>query len=461
MKEISSTLKSAYKIAKTIFTEEQQKSYLGEETDAKNQKSKRKQHRESQSNLQKNVTKVNHTTIEINRQMRREKIPSKSMNTQIKNYLMHHYEFRRNIVANTIEYCVPNITDWETLREADLIGELLDEGFKSVEQSLTTFLGSSQVIDYDPFIGYFESLPEWDGVDYIGQLAKYVVAEDVNWWNTMFRKALVRNCACATGFVNSNKQCLVLLGGSDTGKSMFIRFLVPQSLHQYFNENPNIGSKDDKDARLSIAKNFITHLDDIGNISESELKELKSIFSRESVNERLPYARTNTILPRKTTFWGTTDKDEFLIDERGNIRWVVVPIMSILHDGGGKKGYSQNVNMDKVWTQAYALLKNGFQFTLTLDEIEYSERNNTKNHMKRTMEEELIFKYYAPATRDIEKSVFLTATDITLRLEELSKKTTLRNVGIALKKLGYKRVSCVFNGKDVRGYFVLQLIGIV
>jgi predicted P-loop ATPase len=351
------------------------------------------------------------------------------------------------------------VDNWETLREFDLIDELLDESFKSVEQSLTAFLGSSQVIDYDPFVGYFESLPEWDGIDHISKLANFVTADDKMWWHTMFRKALVRNCACAIGFVNYNKQCIVLFGGTNAGKSKLVRFLVPPLLKKYFNENPNIGSRDDKDARLSIAKNIITNLDDIGNIRESELKEMKSTFSKESVNERLIYDRSNSTMTRKTTFWGSTDKAEFLIDEQGNIRWVVIKIKSILHDDGNENGYNQNIDIDKVWAQAYYLLKSGFKFTLTKEEMEYSERNNKANYMKTTLEEELIVRYYMPTKRGMEKSVFLTATDITLRLEDFSKKTTLRNVGIALNKLGYEKVHSTLNGKDTKGYFVIQLIG--
>lgn len=79
--------------------------------------------------------------------------------------------------------------------------------------------------------------------------------------------------------------------------------------------------------------------------------------------------------------------------------------------------------------------------------------------MKTTLEEELIIRYYHPAERKMEKAVFLTATDITLRLEELSKKVNLRNVGIALKKLGYEKVSQNFNETRTKGYFVIQLIG--
>jgi predicted P-loop ATPase len=166
-------------------------------------------------------------------------------------------------------------------------------------------------------------------------------------------------------------------------------------------------------------------------------------------------------MARKTTFWGTADKEEFLIDEQGNVRWVIVRIKSILHDEGGQKGYSKNIDMNNVWAQAYHLLKSGFRFTLTKDEIEYSEKNNKANYMKTTLEDELILRYYVSAERGTEKSVFLTATDITLRLEEFTKKVTLRNVGIALKKLGFEKVYHTLNGTKTKGYFVIQLIGTI
>ena len=150
-----------------------------------------------------------------------------------------------------------------------------------------------------------------------------------------------------------------------------------------------------------------------------------------------------------------------MIDEQGNVRWVIIRIKSILHDEGGENGYNQKIDIDNVWAQAYHFLKNGFKFTLTKDEIEYSEKNNRENYMKISLEEELIFRYYAPAKRTDEKSVFLTATDIALRLEGFSKKTTLRNVGIALTKLGYEKNRSTLNGKDTKGYFVIQLIGTI
>jgi phage anti-repressor protein len=80
-----------------------------------------------------------------------------------------------------------------------------------------------------------------------------------------------------------------------------------------------------------------------------------------------------------------------------------------------------------------------------------------KNLQKTTLEEDLIQKCYRPAERKTENALFLTATDITLHLEKFSKKVGLRNVGIALKKLGFERLHRGINGHQTKGYYVIQL----
>jgi phage anti-repressor protein len=80
-----------------------------------------------------------------------------------------------------------------------------------------------------------------------------------------------------------------------------------------------------------------------------------------------------------------------------------------------------------------------------------------KNLQKTTLEEDLIRKWYRPAERKTEHSLFLTATDITLRLETFSKKVGVRNVGIALKKLGFERLHRGIDAYQTKGYYVIQL----
>jgi hypothetical protein len=76
---------------------------------------------------------------------------------------------------------------------------------------------------------------------------------------------------------------------------------------------------------------------------------------------------------------------------------------------------------------------------------------------KTTLEEDLVLKYYCPSHRKADHSLFLTATDITARFESFSKRVTVRNVGMALKKLGFERVPHSQKGGKVKGYFVIQL----
>jgi phage anti-repressor protein len=80
-----------------------------------------------------------------------------------------------------------------------------------------------------------------------------------------------------------------------------------------------------------------------------------------------------------------------------------------------------------------------------------------KSLQKTTLEEDLIRKWYRPAERKTENAIFLTSTEITLHLETFSKKVGVRNVGIALKKLGFERLHRGINGYQTKGYYVIQL----
>jgi phage anti-repressor protein len=82
-----------------------------------------------------------------------------------------------------------------------------------------------------------------------------------------------------------------------------------------------------------------------------------------------------------------------------------------------------------------------------------------KNLQKTTLEEDLIRKYYRPAERKTENALFLTATELTLHLETFSKKVSVRNVGMALKKIGFERVHRGIDGHQAKGYYVIQLHG--
>ena len=98
----------------------------------------------------------------------------------------------------------------------------------------------------------------------------------------------------------------------------------------------------DKDARILLCKNFLINLDELSSLAKKEINTLKSYFSKDQINERLPYDRKNTILPRISSFIGSTNRDTFLDDETGSVRWLCFQITGI------NWNYRQEINIDLV-----------------------------------------------------------------------------------------------------------------
>lgn len=383
----------------------------------------------------------------------------KSKFMRIKRYLSSRYEFRRNLVSLDIEAKrrIKN-GNWKPLNENDLFCELMEAGFNGVESPTIALIKSSFVLDYDPFLDYFQSLPKWtpQDPDYITQLARYVKAKDQAWFNQQFKKMLVRTVACAIGRIPFNKHCFVLKSGQNDGKSSFIRFLCPPPLADYMTDFIDMESKD---GRIALCQNIIINLDELSVFSKSDVKKAKALFTIEKIKERLPYDRKASSIKRRASFIASTNEDEFLIDETGNVRWLVFDIDGIQHDQGGKNGYNAKVQIDLVYSQAYSLMLSGFEMHLSKEEIAKSENNN-QNYQVATVEQELIQKYFVPATKDEAGAEFMTATEIMSAVQE-HVKTTLYKVpiGRALKVLGFERTQRHdrTTNYQVKGYYVCKV----
>ena len=179
------------------------------------------------------------------------------------------------------------------------------------------------------------------------------------------------------------------------------------------------------------------------------------------MKERLPYDRKPTTISRRASFLGSTNDDEFLVDETGNVRWLIMEVKrhGINHDKGGPNGYT-SVNIDLVYSQAYSLLKKGFPFELTKDEIARSERNN-RSFKVVTVEQELVQEFFVSAKEGEDKAVFLTATGIMNKLQLEITRTTLSHIkiGKALSALGFEKTQ-KFDKEtryQIKGYWVKEL----
>lgn len=383
----------------------------------------------------------------------------KSKFSQIKEYLFSKYRFRLNVLSNEIEYNCEDFEEWQILNENDLVVELYENGFNAVEKMLLALLRSSHVPKHDPIIDYFESLPSWDKSqpDYITMLASYVDAKDQKWFNLQLKKMLVRSIACATNKIPFNKHCFVLHGKQHNGKTSFLRFLCPPLLKKYYKENVDVRNKD---GRLALSQNIFINLDELAAIEKQDINRIKAWFTYEKIKDRLPYGKREISFPRRASFLASTNELEFLTDKTGNVRWLIFEINKIHHDKGGVKGYAKNIDINLVYSQAYALLQSGFNYKLTSRELAKSERNNRKFQVV-SMEEELIQERFLPAEKDQEGTEFMTTTKIHNEIEKVTRtRITIKAVGVALRSLGFKQEQ-EYNSKkkyQEKGYFILRVL---
>jgi predicted P-loop ATPase len=173
------------------------------------------------------------------------------------------------------------------------------------------------------------------------------------------------------------------------------------------------------------------------------------MFSKETIKIRRPYDKNATSAPRRASFFGSTNKAEFLTDETGSVRWLCFELTGKIN-----WDYKKDLNIDDIWRQAYSLYQNGFKYELTPDEIHENEIAN-RQYQVTTPELELIQKNYAPGSKE-QHDAFYQATDFLNNLTEKcpTARLNLNNIGKALKIFGFERTSKRTDKYPIKGYFI-------
>jgi predicted P-loop ATPase len=366
----------------------------------------------------------------------------------VEKYLDDIFDFRYNKVANEIESKTKDETIYKAINEDSLYRHLQHQNIFISQSNLSSLMRSDFVPQYDPIEQYFTTLKTWDGkTDHIIDLCSFIKAKDQERYNIHFKKMLVRSVACGLG-IAFNKQAFILMGGQSSGKTTFCRWLCPEILKPYYSENIST----DRDSQISLTENLIINLDELAAMQKMELNALKSMLSKDTVKVRRPYDKKPKVAKRRANFFGSTNKDEFLNDETGSVRWLCFEILEIIWD------YKKEIDIDLVWGQAYYLFKNGFKYELSTEEMEENEKNNSE-HTVRTPEIELIQRYFEPIEKDKPFAKHYTATDVINELKSHNiafVNLNSQNIGKALKQLGYIKVSerTGTNGMAIKGYWL-------
>ncbi len=345
-------------------------------------------------------------------------------------YLLEKYDILYNEISHDFQISIKGHKKWQYLNMNSLIIELTSAGIEISTAKLEILIKSDLIEKYNPIKEYFTSLPKWDGIDHIAKLASYLPLYEETIFLYHFKKWLVRAIKCALEPNYFNKQALIIShSGQSSGKSTWCRFLCPPQLAEYMAEDIS----NDKDARIQLCRNFLYNLDELAVLSKNDVNALKAFFSKTFINERLPYDRKNTTLPRICSFIGSTNMSSFLNDETGSVRWLCFELT-----GSIDFSYSKEIDITGVWTQAYHLAYSEPKFNpeLTVEDINENETRNIK-YTKLTTEQELVAKYFK---RSKNSKNFMTASDIILSLSPLNLRLSQVNIGRALSGFGFERI---------------------
>jgi predicted P-loop ATPase len=370
-------------------------------------------------------------------------VSNKSRNTiydKVYDYLFSKYDIQYNEISHDFQISIKDKKDWYYLNLNSLIIELTKSDIEISVSKLEIFIKSELISRHNPITNYFQSLPKWDGVDYIKKLASYIPTYDDEAFLYHLKKWLVRAILCALEPNYFNKQAFIISHkGQSSGKSTWCRFLCPPELNEYMAEDIS----NDKDARIQLCRNFLYNLDELSVLSKKDVNALKAFFSKTFINERLPYDRKNTTLPRICSFMGSTNMSSFLNDETGSVRWLCFELKSRINFA-----YSKEIDIKNVWTQAYHLAykDDNFNPELSIQDINENEERN-KKYTSLTTEQELVAKYYEKSN-DIEH--FVTASDVMIALSCLNVRLNQVNIGRALSGFNFQKVK--HSKRQVYGY---------
>ena len=383
---------------------------------------------------------------------------------EIQDYLTEkNIRIRHNLVSRKWEYF--NDNEPSTLQPSAAWADLTDRHVNSLYRAFSLDTGRRLRISdlyiiiesdfyptYHPFKEYLESLPQWDGHDYIEELASrvHVVGCEQAMHNRYFKKWFVAMVATWIDDGVTNHEILTYIGSQGIYKSTFMRLLLPPALRAYFSAR-NFAHRMNKDDRLELTEMGLIALEELDHMKPAELNQLKAITTDPTVNERAAYAHFRERREHIASFCGTGNNARFLTDLTGNRRWLPFEVESI------QNPFFTTLPYEQIYAQAWALANDPiFCYWFELDEIDILEQHNLHFRDESNEEQLLPILFDVPAEG---KGEFLTTAQISERLVtygNIKKPMTLSRLGMVLGAAGYQSTRPKIGGRLIRGWIVYQ-----
>lgn len=367
---------------------------------------------------------------------------------EIEQFLLSKMRFRYNTINQLYEVQPLDSMEWRPFEDRDLnsLWRELKRQQPVLKHEMESVIKSDFSPSFNPLKTYIEALTPWDEkTDYIGRLADMVtVKQHQEYYRRSFKKWFVAFIAAIFKPEEVNHEIMVFIGKQGTYKSTFFHYLLPPELRSYFCAKlmTTTVSKDDL---FKLSQFALVCLEEIDNLKQKELNQLKAIITMRTISERRAYGHFNEHHHHIASFCATGNNPLFLVDRTGNRRFLTVEVEHI------KTPQDHPYPYEGIYAQGYALWKGGFQYWFDAQENAEINRHNQEFEAP-NKEKELINKYFRhPLPGEIGK--FMTATDILERINvSLKEHLNVVRVGQAMNELNFTKV----RHGNCRGYRIIE-----
>lgn len=237
---------------------------------------------------------------------------------------------------------------------------------------------------------------------------------------------------------------LVLSGRTNLGKTNWFKNLLPRDQQFMLKDGMSIDPHK-RDSLMPCLEHWLVELGEIdATFKKSDLAALKAFITCNRDVLRLPYLPANSRFPRRTIFFGSVDKKEFLRDPAGNRRFWTVECLEIDHTHG--------LDMQQIWAEIKVLYDNSEKWHLNPEEFNLLQQSNKNFEVINPLEEKLLKKYnwqteindWQTATEILENMGYIKptpseCTNCALTIRKLNNNQARRNNGRNL--LGLPRIN--------------------
>ena len=349
--------------------------------------------------------------------------------------LKKSFEFRLNVGNQKMEFRRLGAIKYVDLKDTDLNSIKVRLNLKNIpcsKENLRTIIFSNLWPQYDPYLEFLSSLPEWDGHDYIADLASTVQTDNDRYFLWSLRKWL-------TGFVGSladeetvNQIALILAGGQGIGKTKWFTNMLPPELRKY--SSSGLLDPKDKETLVQLSELCCFNMDEVENLKPKYVEAIKELITKQSMYLRRAYTTLSQNYIRRCTFCGTANGIDILHDITGNRRFLCQNVLDVDYKLEG-------LNHKQLYAQAYHLYRSGFQFWLDQKEQAVVEIQNARFRAM-SLEEELVNTHYEKCRDGEAGAKRMQAYQIQADLQQKTGCGRLNNVtiGKVLAAKGFDRI---------------------